>query len=305
MKKIISLILGLLSLLATPQVRAWSYSDGDLLLIFRESGYNDVEYDLGSVTNLLGYTNGYATAITGWDPSIVTTEFGPDLTGVNVILLAVTSSTNANPTAWLTSTDPNTTAYRASQSAWTSDLHATIAAIGNKPISPFDVPTAEANAYSINPNGQYGGAAYDTIASGGTYTGTLSIGKFGGNAPFTVQQTAPGSLDFWAIQPAIAASVPDQLIGTFTITADGALTFVAGPRPSTIAGVNHAGNVSAIQFTTTIGTTYSVAYTNQLGFTTTAWPVDVNTLVGDGRTDTINHTNLSSGNAEFYRVIAQ
>jgi hypothetical protein len=93
MKKIILITIALLALLATPLARAWSYSDEDLLLVFRASGYNDIEYDLGSVTNLLGRTNGYTTTITGWDSSLVTTEFGPDLTGVDVILLATTSST--------------------------------------------------------------------------------------------------------------------------------------------------------------------------------------------------------------------
>jgi hypothetical protein len=306
MKKIILSTLAALALQATPLARAWTYNDGDLLLVFRESGHNNIEYDLGSVTNLLGQTNGYTTTITGWDTSLVTTEFGPDLTGVEVILLATTSSTDANPTAWLTSAEPNTTAYNVSSSEWTSYLHGTISAIGNKPISPFNVPAAVANptnAYVINPFGTYGGASYDYIVSGGTFN---SIPTLGGHAPFTVQQAAPGFLDFWAIQPTsiYPNSPPDTLIGTFTITANGVLTFVAGPRASTITGVSRSGNVSTIQFTTTVGNTYSVAYTNQLGAATAPWPVDVNTLIGDGKINTINHTN-NYDSAEFYRVIAQ
>jgi hypothetical protein len=306
MKKIILITIALLALLATPLARAWSYSDEDLLLVFRASGYNDIEYDLGSVTNLLGRTNGYTTTITGWDSSLVTTEFGPDLTGVDVILLATTSSTNANPTAWLTSADPNTTAYNVSLSEWTSFLHGTISAIGNKPISPFNVPAAVAtptNAYSINPFGTYGGASYDYIVSGGTFNG---IPTLGGHAPFTVQQAVPGSLDFWAIQPTSTYPnpPPDTLIGTFTITTNGVLTFVAGPRSPTITGISRSSNVSAVQFTTTVGNTYSVAYTNQLGATTATWPVDSNTLIGNGSINTINHTN-SGGAVEFYRVKVQ
>jgi hypothetical protein len=306
MKKIILSTLAALALQSTPLARAWTYNDGDLLLVFRASGHNNIEYDLGSVTNLLGQTNGYTTTITGWDTSLVTAEFGPDLTGVEVILLATTSSTDANPTAWLTSAEPNTTAYNVSLSEWASYLHGTISAIGNKPISPFNVPAAVANptnAYVINPFGQYGGASYDYIVSGGTFN---SIPTLGGHAPFTVQQAASGFLDFWAIQPTsiYPNSPPDTLIGTFTITANGVLTFVAGPRSSTITGVSRSGNVSAIQFTTTVGNTYSVAYTNQLGAATATWPVDVNTLIGDGKVNTINHTN-NYDSAEFYRVIAQ
>jgi hypothetical protein len=305
MKKIILPVFALLGLLAAPLARAWSYNDGDLLLVFRESGFNDVEYDLGSVSNLLGHANGYITTITGWNSSLVTSQFGADLTGVNVILLAVTSPTNATPTAWLSGSEPNTTAYNVSSTTWSSSLHGIIAAIGNKPVIPFAVTPAAVtptNAYSIQPSGIQGGASFDYIVSGGTFA---NVQNLGGHSAFTVQQTIPGSFDFWAIQPTSVYpnSPPDRLIGTFTITSSGVLTFVAGPRASTIAGVNHSGNVSSVQFTTTVGNHYSVAYTNNLG-ATTAWPVDVNTLVGDGRIDTINHTNNNPG-AEFYRVNTQ
>jgi hypothetical protein len=308
MKKIILTALALSALLAVQSARAWSYSDGDLLLVFRASGHNDIEYDLGSVSNLLGHATGYTTTITGWDPSLATGTFGSDLTGVNVILLAVTSSAKATPTAWLSSTDPNTTAYRVNLSTWTSSLHNIISPIGNKPISPFNVPPAAAtptNAYSIDPGGQYGGASYDTIASGGTITGAKNIAFLGGNVPFTVQQTIPGSFDFWAIQPTTVFPSPDALIGTFSITTNGVLTFVAGPRTPAINTVAHSVNVSTIQFSTTIGNTYSVAYTNALGGATATWPVDSTTLIGNGKINSINHTNTGSGDEEFYRVIAQ
>ncbi|HSY43882.1 MAG TPA: hypothetical protein VK811_08210, partial [Candidatus Acidoferrum sp.] len=65
MKKILLPAVALLALLAAPLARAWSYNDGDLLLIFRDQGGNyNVEYDLGSVNSLLGQTNGYTTTIT-------------------------------------------------------------------------------------------------------------------------------------------------------------------------------------------------------------------------------------------------
>jgi hypothetical protein len=297
MKKIILLTSILLALLATPRAWAWSYSDGDLLLVFR-GGLYDIEYDLGSVSNLLGQTNGYTTTITNWNPSVVTGLFGPNLAGVNVVLLAVTSSTNASPTAWLSGAEPDTTAYNPASGAWSSSLYSIIDAVGNKPISPFYVTAAAVtptNAYAIQIGGVDAGATYDYIVSGGTFQG---IPTLGGHTPFTVQQTIPGSFDFWGIGD--ASGSPDQLIGTFTITTSGALTFVAGPRSSTITEVNHSGNVSSVQFTTTVGNHYSVGYTNRLS-KAAAWPVDVNTLVGDGRIDTINHTN-NNQNAEFYRI---
>ena len=188
MKKIILTTLALLAWLATPPARAWTYNDGDLLLVFHEGSHNNIEYDLGSVTNLLGQTNGYTTTITGWDPSLVTTEFGANLTGVKVILAATTSPTNTNPTAWITSSDPNPNAYNVSGAAWTANLHGTINSLGNRPLIPFKVPPAVAtptNAYSISPSDpQYGGASYDSIVSGGNFN---SIATWAGKAPFSTR----------------------------------------------------------------------------------------------------------------------
>jgi hypothetical protein len=294
MKSIILTTLAALTLLTTPRARAWTYNDGDVLLVFRR-GSQDVEFDLGSVTNFLGKTNGYTTTVTGWDLSLVTGTFG-SLTGVKFVLLAA-----GDPTNWLSSAEPNTTAYNISASA-ADTLYGVISAVGTRPLYPIAIPTAGANSYSIDTGGQYAGSSYDSIVSSGHFSG---IAKLGGNAPFTVEQSIPGFLDFWTITSTdvYPNSPPDQLVGTFTISADGVLTFVAGPRPSTIIGVNHSGNISSVQFTTTVGNTYSVAYTNQLGGAAATWPVDATTLVGNGKVNAINHT--SSGDAEFYRVNAQ
>ena len=177
-----------------------------------------------------------------------------------------------------------------------------VSAIGKKPIYPFQVPDTEPNAYVIDPGDpQYGAASYDHIVGGNTGNGIASLG---GYAPFTVQLAIPGLLDFWAIQSTgLSPSQPDHLVGTFTATTNGVLKFIAGPRASNIIGVTRSGNVSAIQFSTTVGNTYSVAYTNALGGATTNWPVEANTVVGDGYNDTINHTSTNS--AEFYRVNVQ
>ena len=305
MKKIILHTIVLLALLAaSPLARAWSYNTGDLLLIFRENGFNDIEYDLGSVTNLLGHTNGYTSTITGWNSSLVTGEFGTDLTGVDIILLSINSPTNTTPTAWLSGSEPNTTAYNVGSAAWDS-LYTTISGIGNKPIAPFNLPAAPGtltNAYSIPTSGTQEGASYDYIVSG---VSGLNIQNLGGRTPFVVQQAIPGSFDFWAIQQSSVYPnpPPDKLIGTFNITSSGVLTFVAGPRHSVITGVNHSGNVSAVQFTTTVGNQYSVSYTNNLS-SNGVWPVDTATLTGDGEIDTINHTNNNLG-TEFYRINTQ
>jgi hypothetical protein len=296
MKRIIFTILAALALLATPQARAWTYNDGDLLLVFR-NGSQDVEFDLGSVANFLGKTNGYTTTVTGWNVNLVTSTFGTLNSSVKVALLATAGGTN-----WLSSAEPNTTAYNISSQA-AQKLHGVISAVGTRPLYPITIPTAGANAYSIDTGGQYASSAYDSIVSGGHFSG---IPQLGGNAPFAVEQGIPGFLDFWTIQSTgiYPNSPPDHLVGTFTIDASGNLTFVAGPRASTITGISRSGNVSAVQFTTTVGNTYSLAYTNALSGPVANWPVSPTTLVGNGKVNTLDYTN-SSDNAEFYNVWTQ
>jgi hypothetical protein len=297
MKRIILTSLAALALLATPQARAWTYTDGDLLLVFRASGHKDIEFDLGSITSLLNKTNGYATAITGWETGLVTTEFGTDLTGVKVVLLATGGATN-----WLSSAEPNTTAYNVS-SQESDILHGVISAVGTKPLYPINIPVAGANAYAIDPGGQYAASSYDNVVKGG---GNASgIPKLGGNAPFTVEQAIPGLLDFWQVEPTAIYpnSPPDKLIGTFTITSDGVLTFVAGPRAAVITTMTRTDNVSAVQFTTTVGNQYALSFTNALGGPVSNWPVDNGIVIGNGKLNTINRTNVDD--TEFYRVNTQ
>ena len=294
MKRFILTTLAAVTLLAAPQVWAWTYNDGDVLLIFR-NGSQDVEFDLGSVSQFLGKTNGYTTTVTGWDPNLVTTTFG-SFTGVKTVLIATGGSTN-----WLSSAEPNTTAYNVSSQA-ANTLHSVINAVGTKPLYPIAIPTAQANAYSIDAGGQYEATSYDYVVSGGNKNG---IATWGGIAPFTVEQAVPGNLDFWSVAPTAIYpnSPPDQLVGTFTISASGVLTFVAGPRASTIYNVSRTGNISTVQFTTTVGNIYSLAYTNALGASVADWPVDATTVIGNGRINTINHN--SSDGAEFYKIKTQ
>jgi len=295
MKKYILITLAAFTLLATPLARAWTYTNGDLLLVFRKGSQN-VEFNLGSVTNFLGQTNGYTTAVTGWSLSLVTSMFGTLDSSVKTVLLATAAGTN-----WLSSAEPNTTAYNIS-SAEADTLQGIISAVGTRPLYPIAIPTAGPNAYSIDTTGQYAGSSYDSVVSGGHFSG---IAKLGGNAPFTVEQRIPGLLDFWEIQStAIYPNPPpDKLIGTFYIATNGGLTFVAGPRASTVTAVNRSGNVSSINFSTTVGNTYTVAYTNKLGGNIATWPVDPTTIVGNGKLNTLNRTN--SSDAEFYRIRTQ
>ncbi len=149
--------------------------------------------------------------------------------------------------------------------------------------------------------------SYDYIVSGGHSSGILAIRR-ATCAPFTVdEQTIPGYLDFWQVQSTAVYPnpPPDSLVGTFYLTSEGTLTFVAGPRPSAISSIKVAGSISSIKFSTIVGNTYSIAYTGVLGNPISTWPVDGNSLIGNGRISVINHTNTNNNSQEFYQVKTQ
>src|SRR6476646_8693503 len=70
---------------------AFTYSDSDLLLVFRKTGSSDVLFNLGSVSNELGHANGASWSVTNYNFNLVHSNFG-DLSGVTYILMAVTTS---------------------------------------------------------------------------------------------------------------------------------------------------------------------------------------------------------------------
>ncbi len=123
----------------------------------------------------------------------------------------------------------------------------------------------------------------------------------GGNASFNVEGLVPSSFAFWQVAPGANATYT----GTFNITADGALTYTAGPfavqTPPTIVGVNRAGNVSTVNFTTVNGGSYYLTFANTLNGSSTNWPVVSGPVSGDGGNHSLTHTN-STDNAGFYRI---
>ncbi len=299
MNKLLPIALAALALAAAPAAQAWTYKDGDVLLLFRNvnNPNNDVEYDIGNVSQFLGHTNGYTTTVSNWNPSIVTTVYGTDLTGVSVALLAVSSPTNATPTAWVSGLEPNTTAYGDSLSDWNFNYYSIISAIGVRPLT-YSVPTASTNAYSINPSGKYKVTSYEYLASGGTYNG---VSQLGGAVPFIVEQVIPGALDFWAVQP-LGGATPDHLVGTFNISASGALTFTAGPTAPTINGITRAGTANSVNYGSTVGVSYQLVSSPTVGAGATWTPVGT-AQTGNGSAQFLSDTNTAA--AGFYRVSAQ
>ena len=307
MKRILLLTTALLAGLAAPLAQAWTYNNGDVLLIFRnaQNATYDVEYDIGSVNQFLGHTNGYTVTVTNWNPAdvlgVLGGQNGSGLTGINVALLAVTGLTNASPTAWVSGIEPNTTAYADNQADFNSSYYNNISTIGNKPVTS-DVPVADTNAYSISPSGKYKYSSYEYILDGGG--SSYLVSQLGGNVPFVVEQTIPGALDFWAVQPLESGGVspPDKLVGTFNITSTGGLTFTAGPRAATLTGITRTGSVSSVSLGTIVGVNYQLLGSTQLG-RNASWTTVGGLLTGDGNSHFLNETNTAT--TRFYQVTAQ
>src|ERR1035437_6968723 len=302
MKKILQLTLAVAALLAATPVRACNYQDGDTLLIFRASGFNDIEFDLGNINQFTNLASGTTITVNNWSLNLVTNTFGSDLTGVGVIVAATTSNNIVNKAAWLSSSDASVVPNAVTPSTWQANLWSIINSVGTRPLIYFVPTTNGASAYSIPTSGSYSLAAYDKIVTAnGQNAG--SIEEFGGNVAFTVEQSAPGSFNFWRIAPSSANPKPvATLAGTFTITAAGVLTFTAGasvPAPG-ITSITRSGNLNTIGFTTVTGGNYWLAYTNKLGGAATNWPTVSGPVTGDGNNNSLTHT--TAGSAGYYRV---
>lgn len=299
MKKIILTVSAALALLATPPAQAWNYNNNDVLLIFREHSFNDVEFDLGNVSQFTNLASGTTITVPNWTPSLVTGTFGANLTGVSVILAGTTSWYDPNRAAWLSSIS-NGVAYNLTASDWQGSLWSTISSIGTRPVT-YLIPSAVtdtvavANAYSIDPGGANKIGAYDYIVS----QNGSSIPQLGGNAAFTVEQTVPGTLGFWQIQPGSTAT-PAVYLGTFAINTSGVLTYTAGPPPPAVTGLARSGSLNTVSFATIPGVSYSLVYTNKLGGAVSGWPIVSGPIIGDGGVDSLTHN--ATTNAGFYRV---
>jgi hypothetical protein len=257
MKRILHIATLLALVLAAPLARAWVYHDGDVLLIFRENGFDDVEFDLGNISQ-------FSTRPTG-PPA--RSAVGTPASGHKHIRLGFDRSERDSarhyqqdeqqPSSWVSGPEPDTTAYSVSPSAWQSSLYATINALGTRPVI-YSIPTAsssspggalpspDTNGYEFDPTAAYQIASYDWIVSGtitlgnAIYPNTAYLPSLGGKSPFIVESVIPASFDFWQIQPSTATPAPaDTYVGQFSITADGTLTFVAGAPASSITG-HHA-----------------------------------------------------------------
>jgi hypothetical protein len=301
MNQKLPVLVALLTLSAVPLASAFTYSDSDLLLVFRKDGFSDVLFNLGSVSQYLTLANGTKVSVTNWDLSLVKSTYNQNISGVKFILTAVTSISDSQPRLWCTdaSLASQTPPTDLPGSRWRS-LRGKLAAVGQD--AAIYTATNAGTSYVIAPTDA---SAYTFIASDG---GSLDVATICGFAPFSVQTDIPGKALFYELKASTATPRPAaKLMGSFSFDDQGSLTFVAGaeepPLPELvrpkILSITRAANTASIQFTTTNNLNYRLWYCDQLGAVPT-WSVKNATVTGDGAPKVL--VDEASGSQRIYQV---
>jgi hypothetical protein len=276
---------------AAPFARALNYSNTDLLLVFRKDGFNDVEFDLGAVSNYVGLASG-TSKTAPYDTSLVASNFNGSLNGVTFLLVAATGLDSNQPRVWLSDVYQSTTPTAMTLSKF-SQIRSKISSIGQQ----ASVITSSNASPAIIASGQPGSFTY--VASDANLTPASSLGGLTG---FPLEALAPGTVEFYEFQISTVSPKPAApLLGTFTMDAAGTLTFTAGAAPAltaaTINGISRSGTTATVSFSTVSGLKYQLRFANGLpgSFTAVGSPI-----AGDGTPKSV--TDNSSDAIRFYEI---
>lgn len=272
------------------QAAAMNYSATHLLLIFREDGFPDAEFDLGSVSNYLNLASG--TTVTVNYPTQVKTNYNNTFNGIRIALLAATSSSDSLLRVWMTDADTSSTPTDVSGSKYTvlrgriDGVGDNAAAVTGSNAAPYIVSPSDPNSYSY------------TVTQG-----TLeNIDTIGGVSYFSVEAVNPATLAFYDVRNSgVTPKPPARLIGTFNWDASGNLTFTAGAQvplsPSKITNVGRTNAVTTVWFTTTNGLNYSLFSSTSVtgGWSQVAGPIA-------GQNGSTNFTHTTADSVRFYQI---
>src|ERR1051326_6480123 len=128
---------------------AFTYSDSDRLLVFREDTFKDVEFNLGSISNFLGKANGTVITVTNWDFQLVRSNFNNQFATDKFVLAATTSSSDSLRRNWLTDGSASGTPTDISGSKM-SGIYSKISFVGNQ--AQTFTPTNSSEVYIIDPS---------------------------------------------------------------------------------------------------------------------------------------------------------
>lgn len=200
--------------------QAFTYTAGDLLLVFRQDGYNDVVFNIGNITTYAGLPKGTVKSVTNWSATLAVDNFDGTLDGSKFAVLAASSPQGTASKSWLTDADDVGVPTHVTYSKWSLQYGA-IAAVGRQ---AAEIAPAGTNAYVRDPGDSH---SYTYIVTQG---GNLDAASLGGASTFPVEQdiTSSGAtMRFFEIMANKGGTIPQQ-VGSFSITAEGELTFTAG-----------------------------------------------------------------------------
>ncbi len=277
----------------------FTYLDTDVLLVFRKDGFNDVEFNLGSITNFLGLAPGASLAVTHWDPGVVTNQFLFS-DGAQVSLLAATPTTASPRTVWLSNAEPNSNPADLTPSQW-QGIWSKINSIGSRAaIGSANSPT---NAWVVSPTTQN---SFTWIASNnGTLPGAIK--RLGGATTFNVVSPLPATLRFFEVKASTASPKPASVqLGTFQVGTDGTLTYTAAsgsviPTPVTISRIELVQGVPTITFPTVAGVNYRLRYSGTLTGAPSKWTAGSSVVSGTGQPAVLSDES-AVGLGRFYSV---
>ena len=295
-------LMALLTAGIVQEAGAFNYTNSDVLLVFRKIGYNDVEFNLGSVSNFLGRANGTVLTVTNWNLSLTKSTYLNSLSGVSYILLAATSTTGeqAPNRLWATDADlaPATPPTDLPGSRWNS-LRGKISYVGEQASALTSSNATQSLVVSSGDANSYTAIASDN--------GNSDPANIMGLSPFPVEALVTNTLLFYQLKPSSATPKPAaSLIGYFYLDFNGVLTFTAGPLQQTvplvsshITRITHTTGLATIYFSTTNSLNYRLWYLNQLG-APWSWSSNATLISGDGTVK--NFTDNYGGNLRFYRI---
>ena len=300
MKKILSTCVLLAAVLGASQsASAMTYAEGDLLLVLRQSGSDNIEYNLGSITNFTGLANGTTLTVTNWSSSVALSAYGGSLADVSFIFCCAApyTSGSANNAVYLSAGVPNATpacvtASTLQQLIGKVDMIGSAAATG---------ATAGQSYYDVSASTS---SSYDAIVT----SGATDAATWNGLVKFGVEAVVPGSNYVYKISASSLASKPAATqIGTFVLSASGNLVYTAGPVSTAITitaptlEVKRAGSTVSVSFPTQSGVNYRLRSSSAVNAPLSAWTIVGNAVAGTGSTVTLTDTTST---AAFYVVEA-
>jgi len=320
--RVLALAAGSIALPAlSVRAASFTYTPGDLILGFRESGQPDLVVDIGQPTIYDAVPAGTTVTVTNLSTVLNNAYTSLDSLNWSVTGAWRTSATNYPlETIWASSAR---SAVGTQTASWTSEDQfaqggpaSQIAAIGvnaatyssaepanatNNNATVVVIPNSNPNAYTPLIEDPFNQSTGDL---GGTFQGNVE-----NTTPFDFDSGEPLSVsDLYELQPVpYRGSAAGKWTGYFSFTPDGKVTFTAatlGPPAPTITSVVRNGNITTVSFTTSASHTYSLLTTNLAGLRTprSTWIATGGTITGNGSVLSLQDTNSTA--ASFYVVTA-